>query len=521
MNVPEIEKILGLVQVMHYIVQEGGKILVHCHAGLGRTGIAIACYLLYSRICPAWEAIRILHQTRRHSIQNAKQKKFIKVFALCMKDLKILFPVPYQNPPLTLNQYIIKQEKLLNFQEKKNIGMCPKLIYEVVERLGIFMREGLTRNIEIAEGITNGLESKEAEDLKQLKRSLNEWKWKRFYEVTSVRILTHVLLDFLDIMVLPCVEYGHIEEILRTFFKYNEGGDMSTQALSGTPHSESRGEYISVNSSLSSTQRGHIDIDTSSHPLMGSLPKLENILGNSCTETEYALLAQIVRLLTLLQGPYPFPHHLKEKMYMRLSISLLGLRGQEHRCFLGRRLLNTIPINSGRIAKLEEILLLWVTLNINNNKMNNMNSARMVGDSETSLITKSTRNKGNEESLANLFSMTVKSLITLNSTDTLADAGLYFGNILHGLSTLPQDMQVDYFHKFNGLLTEVSNKAIKPFREPNPEEDSYQSLNDEGMGTPLPSHMLKNIKQFPLVINPSSNWGAQAHKMYIYTSINF
>ena len=43
------------MQIMHHIILQGGKsrknkILIHCHAGVGRTAIIIGAYLLFSNI---------------------------------------------------------------------------------------------------------------------------------------------------------------------------------------------------------------------------------------------------------------------------------------------------------------------------------------------------------------------------------------------------------------------------------------------------------------------------------------
>uniref|UniRef100_A0A1I8FC69 TYR_PHOSPHATASE_2 domain-containing protein n=1 Tax=Macrostomum lignano TaxID=282301 RepID=A0A1I8FC69_9PLAT len=48
LHLPELLRMLDLVRVMQFALTEG-RIAVHCHAGLGRTGLAIACLLVFSR----------------------------------------------------------------------------------------------------------------------------------------------------------------------------------------------------------------------------------------------------------------------------------------------------------------------------------------------------------------------------------------------------------------------------------------------------------------------------------------
>ena len=48
LTAPTFTKLLNTVQVMDFVIRQGGKVLVHCHAGQGRTAILIGAYLIYS-----------------------------------------------------------------------------------------------------------------------------------------------------------------------------------------------------------------------------------------------------------------------------------------------------------------------------------------------------------------------------------------------------------------------------------------------------------------------------------------
>lgn len=48
MGCPALDYTLNIVQVVAFTIDAGRKIAIHCHAGLGRTGLVIACYLVFT-----------------------------------------------------------------------------------------------------------------------------------------------------------------------------------------------------------------------------------------------------------------------------------------------------------------------------------------------------------------------------------------------------------------------------------------------------------------------------------------
>lgn len=75
---------------MHYAVSvERKRIAVHCHAGLGRTGLTIACFLVAcGEAASAAQAVEMVRAARPGSLQTQAQVMFVSIFEQYMHHLR-------------------------------------------------------------------------------------------------------------------------------------------------------------------------------------------------------------------------------------------------------------------------------------------------------------------------------------------------------------------------------------------------------------------------------------------------
>ena len=79
MAAPTPEQLFEAVKWIDDRIKEGKKVLVHCYAGLGRTGTVIAAYLIYKGMEPD-EAINFVREKRPGSIQTIQQELSLYIF---------------------------------------------------------------------------------------------------------------------------------------------------------------------------------------------------------------------------------------------------------------------------------------------------------------------------------------------------------------------------------------------------------------------------------------------------------
>ena len=85
MSVPEFDDLVHAVDFIHSRITNNEPVLVHCLAGMGRTGVILACYLIKYQKMSASEATEKVREERPGSIQSYPQEEIIFRFEKSLK----------------------------------------------------------------------------------------------------------------------------------------------------------------------------------------------------------------------------------------------------------------------------------------------------------------------------------------------------------------------------------------------------------------------------------------------------
>ena len=86
MGVPEIDKTFEFLSLMQKYFDEGKSVIYHCKAGMGRTGIMLACNLIFLNKISAIKAIEKIRSINHKYIQTDEQIEFVGEFELYLKS---------------------------------------------------------------------------------------------------------------------------------------------------------------------------------------------------------------------------------------------------------------------------------------------------------------------------------------------------------------------------------------------------------------------------------------------------
>ena len=279
---------------MDSTIKSGGRVLVHCHAGMGRTGLTIGCYMLYSGEYEDLKEVMAIVQAKRPKAFCTKvQNQFIASFFQLLAELRIIFHDNINQREDT-KKYLLKQSYLLHGPTKRKLQNCPILLYEICERITrLYTRTIITVNA-VSKAIIGNLKGDEETEtlISELKGNLNKWKWKSLYDCKFPGVIIQVMFDFLDQLFLPAIDSNRFQKTI-------------AEAPSLTSYETEIIRYMAI------------------------LCKPTMSIMNSSTQ---------------------------DKVLARASISLLGLRDRESKCFIGREIVDLNFLNSDLIESMKAYL---------------------------------------------------------------------------------------------------------------------------------------------------------------------
>ena len=320
-----LDFMLDVVRKMAYVVKyKKGRILVHCHAGNGRTGIVIVCFFMFYFNKTYQEALTELRKLRKKGVEKIPQEIYCQKFGEYIKVIKNFFPSKRQKIHVFLkNQkildydfdksfinsivisYYLKDFNISNIKELSNkivdINFIPKLIFECIEKIieiKIFTNMSLKELYLILNGM-NVLKENSLKAIKIIREELKVNNWDTFKIQNDIAIINELLFIWMNECVFNCIDPQKIEQIINDFILLI----MPSQNNSTLPESKISNDKLNTidNELLNKIQKlFEICIDNPKNQNMQILNKMINIIKLSLSKLEYETIKYISIFLQII-----------------------------------------------------------------------------------------------------------------------------------------------------------------------------------------------------------------------------
>ena len=214
MDVPDsLYFMLDIIKEIYEMIKiKKKKVLVHCHAGNGRTGIVIACYLMYTYNYNAEEAVFKLREIRKKCIEKNSQMNYCFKFKSFIDQLRRVFTFEKYDV-----NYFIKHQCDLGIDDMNKNVFIPKIIWlclDVIHNLK-YKNKCNNNNNFIYKGLNGSydLNDNDYKEIIKIVDEINDDNWESLQNNNKIFIISEIFYNWLGESVTYCISPKRVNEM--------------------------------------------------------------------------------------------------------------------------------------------------------------------------------------------------------------------------------------------------------------------------------------------------------------------
>ena len=207
LKIPEsFNHLIKIVKKMYYYINKlNKKIIVHCHAGFGRTAIVLACYNIFTKKISAEKARELIRKGgRKYCLGSPIQFNYCKEFAKYLeisranfyeKNKKDIIIFKINEKMLDIGEYKFKY-----FSENKYIKYVPIFLLYIFDRIIQIKNENKINETHVYNSILNykDISKEEKIKIKKIINEINNYNWEEINKCDNLKLLGYLLFKWMN-----------------------------------------------------------------------------------------------------------------------------------------------------------------------------------------------------------------------------------------------------------------------------------------------------------------------------------